>query len=166
MARPYGRSTCTGPPSSYRRSTNAWSRWTSATPARSSSRDSLEEDLAGVADVHLLQAFVERRYEDGGPVQVDRPYGLAMPQEPIGERLSRTVITARTEAGEPVGDAELVGPAQIIGAEEAGAEVERGGQGARPEFRGPPVWPEEDDARLAAEEVAGADPPAEVGQVG
>ncbi len=115
--------------------------------------EAVDEDLARVADVHLLDPLVQGRDEHGGPVQVDRPHRLAVAEQPVGERLAGAVAERRAEARQPEGHAEPVAPAQVVGPQEAAGQVERGGQGARAEPRRAAVGAEEDDLLVAAEQT-------------
>ena len=51
--------------------------------------EAVEEHLARVADVHLLEPLVQGRDEHRRPVEVHRPGRLAVAEQPVGERLAR-----------------------------------------------------------------------------
>ena len=97
--------------------------------------EAVEEDLPGVADVHPVEPLVERRDQDGAPVAVDGPVGLAVPAEPALHRLARPVPARGPEPGQAVGDPDPLGPGQVIGPEEAPGEMEGRGPGAGLELR-------------------------------
>ncbi len=128
--------------------------------------EAVDEHLAGVADVHPVEPLVQGRDEHRGPVPLDRPIGLPVAAEP-GLRTARPARSGpvEREPGEPVGDAEPLHERQIIGPEEAPRQVQRRRQRPGLERRISPLGREEEDARLAAEEVGRADAPAEVGEV-
>ena len=108
--------------------------------------EAVEEDLAGVADVHLVEPLVSAETRTVAQYRlIVRTVWPCLRSQSANDSPGRS-SAARTEAGQAVGDPELVAPAQVIGPEEAAGQVERGGQGARPELRGPPVGAEEDDA--------------------
>ena len=65
--------------------------------------EAVEEDLAGVADVHPVEPLVQGRDEHRGPVPLDRPVGLAVPAEPVVERLAGPVGLVEREPGQAVG---------------------------------------------------------------
>src|SRR5262249_62041056 len=86
-------------------------------------QEGVEEDLACVADVHLLGKLVQGGDEHRGPEAVDRAGRLAVPPEPGGEGLARPLVLAGAEPRQAVGDADLLMPTQESGSKEAAGQV-------------------------------------------
>ncbi len=72
-------------------------------------QEPVEENLASVADVHLLEPLVQGRDEHGCPEQVDRARALPVSQQPVGKRLARPVIARAGQTRQAVSHAHLVG---------------------------------------------------------
>ena len=130
-------------------------------------QEAVDEDLAGMADVHLVEPLVEGRDQHGGPEQVDRPSTLAdAGSSQSANDLARPVVAAERQAGQAVADPQLVSPVQVAGGQETlrSGGTERGR--VRPGAARPvPSGLRKHDVRLAAEQVGDPDPPAEIGQV-
>ena len=57
-------------------------------------QEPVQEDLTGVTDIHLFEPLIQGRDEHGSPEQVDGAEALAVPQQPVGERLAGPVISS------------------------------------------------------------------------
>ena len=65
---------------------------------RSVPQEPVQENLACVTDVHLLEPLIQRRDEHGDPEQVDGAEALAVSQQPVGERLAGSFIASSCRA--------------------------------------------------------------------
>src|SRR5208283_1484146 len=128
-------------------------------------QESIDEYLAGMAKIHLVELFVKGRDQHGGPEQVDRASTLPMPAQPVGERFARPLVGAERQAGQAVADPQLISPVQVTGAQETLGQVERSGTQSGPEPRDPSLGTKKHDGRLTAKEVADTPPLAEIAQV-
>src|SRR5207248_9836605 len=103
--------------------------------SRPVAEEAVEEDLAGMPDVHLVETLVQGRDQDGSPEQVDGSEALAVAQEPIGERLAGAVLTVPGQASQAIGHAQLVAQTQESRRQEAAGQMERSRREAGPEPR-------------------------------
>ena len=68
----------------------------------------IQENLASVADVHLLETLVQGGDEHGCPEQVDRAQALAMSPQPVGKRFARPVVARAGQKRQAKSHAQLV----------------------------------------------------------
>ncbi len=100
--------------------------------ARPVPQEPVQEHLAGVTDIHLFEPLIQGRDEHGGPEQVDRSAALAVPEQPVGERLARPVVARDGQRCQAVRNPQLVAGAQESGRQKTAGQVERGRPGPRP----------------------------------
>ena len=91
-------------------------------------QEAVDEDLACMADVHLLEPLVEGGDQDGRPEQIDRPRALVMPAQPLGERFARPFVPRESQAGKAVANAKPVPQGEVVRLEKAPRQMKRGGR--------------------------------------
>src|SRR5262249_41683418 len=71
-------------------------------------QETIDENLASVTDVHLVEPLVQRRYQHSCPESFDCAAGLAVSQEPVRKRLAVLFVPTAGQPGEAVRDAYLL----------------------------------------------------------